>query len=130
MHNDVVIEKPAAGSDLAHEPVGYCNPPKHSRFKKGQSGNPKGRPKRIPDVQTLREQLFLEPVTVELDGESRKLPRYLAAEIAMLEKARQGNPTAYRLVRELVKPIEGKQRQSQYMDTLLAVDDEMEEGPD
>ena len=25
--------------------VGYGNPPKHSQFKKGQSGNPKGRPK-------------------------------------------------------------------------------------
>ena len=26
--------------------VGYCRPPKHSRFKAGQSGNPKGRPKK------------------------------------------------------------------------------------
>ena len=25
--------------------VGYGKPPVHSRFKKGQSGNPKGRPK-------------------------------------------------------------------------------------
>lgn len=28
--------------------VGYGKPPKHSRFKKGVSGNPKGRPKRQP----------------------------------------------------------------------------------
>ena len=27
--------------------VGYGKPPKHSRFKPGQSGNPKGRP-RVP----------------------------------------------------------------------------------
>lgn len=25
--------------------VGYCKPPKHTQFKPGQSGNPKGRPK-------------------------------------------------------------------------------------
>jgi hypothetical protein len=25
--------------------VGYRNPPKHSRFQKGKSGNPTGRPK-------------------------------------------------------------------------------------
>ena len=25
--------------------VGYCNPPQHSRFQKGKSGNPSGRPK-------------------------------------------------------------------------------------
>ena len=28
--------------------VGYCNPPEYTRFKKGQSGNPNGRPKRKP----------------------------------------------------------------------------------
>jgi Family of unknown function (DUF5681) len=28
------------------EPVGYCRPPTHSRFKPGHSGNPSGRPKR------------------------------------------------------------------------------------
>jgi hypothetical protein len=28
--------------------VGYCQPPKHSRFKPGQSGNPSGRPKSRP----------------------------------------------------------------------------------
>ncbi|WP_353890420.1 DUF5681 domain-containing protein [uncultured Aliiroseovarius sp.] len=27
-------------------PVGYMCPPEHARFKKGKSGNPKGRPKR------------------------------------------------------------------------------------
>ncbi|MCR9130626.1 MAG: DUF5681 domain-containing protein [Alphaproteobacteria bacterium] len=28
------------------KPVGYGNPPKHTRFKKGQSGNPRGRPRK------------------------------------------------------------------------------------
>lgn len=28
--------------------VGYCKPPVHTRFKKGVSGNPKGRPKKTP----------------------------------------------------------------------------------
>lgn len=28
-------------------PVGYRHPPEHSRFKKGVSGNRKGRPKRV-----------------------------------------------------------------------------------
>ena len=39
--------------------VGYKNPPRHSRFKKGKSGNPSGRPKKkdsvydIADLRTL-----------------------------------------------------------------------------
>lgn len=33
--------------------VGYKKPPKHSQFKKGQSGNPKGRPPKEPPETML-----------------------------------------------------------------------------
>jgi len=33
-------------SDDDPEAVGYCQPPKRTQFKKGQSGNPKGRPRK------------------------------------------------------------------------------------
>ncbi|WP_082512564.1 DUF5681 domain-containing protein [Afipia sp. Root123D2] len=33
-------------SSSAGSAVGYKKPPRHTQFKKGQSGNPKGRPKR------------------------------------------------------------------------------------
>lgn len=33
--------------------VGYKKPPKHSQFKKGQSGNLRGRSKQRPNIQTL-----------------------------------------------------------------------------
>lgn len=29
------------------------NPPEHTRFKPGQSGNPNGRPKKLPDLEKL-----------------------------------------------------------------------------
>jgi len=40
------------------QPVGYGNPPKESRFKKGQSGNRRGRPKGSKNLKTdLTEEL-------------------------------------------------------------------------
>lgn len=44
---------------------GYADPPKHTRFKKGQSGNPAGKPKKLPEIDDL-----LAEVLGEEDGKS------------------------------------------------------------
>lgn len=61
--------------------AGYGKPPVGSRFKKGQSGNPKGRPKAEPlnDVQMFHE-ILNEPIAVKVGGKVRTIP----AKIAML----------------------------------------------
>jgi Family of unknown function (DUF5681) len=41
--------------------VGYCRPPKHTQFKAGQSGNPKGRPK-----GTISSANFLRKILKEI----------------------------------------------------------------
>lgn len=42
---------------VAAEQVGYCKPPKSGQFKKGRSGNPKGRPRRDARDKTFAEIL-------------------------------------------------------------------------
>jgi len=44
--------------------LGYCNPPEHGRFKKGQSGNPKGRPKGTLNLATVLERTLREKVVL------------------------------------------------------------------
>jgi len=47
-----------------HEEVGFGKPPKHSRFKKGQSGNPKGRPKKSKSYKDHFEDAWQTKVNV------------------------------------------------------------------
>jgi hypothetical protein len=55
--------------------VGYGKPPRHTRFAKGQSGNPRGRPCGAKNFTTLLEEALDEPVTVTENGGRRKVSK-------------------------------------------------------
>ena len=55
--------------------VGYRRPPVHSRFKPGQSGNPKGRAKGSKNFKTLFDQILNEEVSVREGSEVRKISK-------------------------------------------------------
>lgn len=58
--------------DQGDDRVGYGKPPKATRFVKGQSGNPKGRPKHEKTLRALFTKIMRERVTVPTsDGEIR-----------------------------------------------------------
>lgn len=59
-------------SDLPEYKVGYGHPPKDKQFKRGQSGNPKGRPKHPVTVKESLNKIMSTYVTVTEDGVRKK----------------------------------------------------------
>lgn len=97
--------------------VGYKHPPQHTRFKKGQSGNPKGRPKKLHLVDDSRSanSLILKeaerPVSIREGEETREIPAIEAAVRAQLWTAtKKGNAYAQKHFIERYDEAERKRR--------------------
>ena len=55
--------------------VGYGKPPQHARFHKGQSGNPRGRPKGSRNLSTLMAKALNEPVVISENGKRKRITK-------------------------------------------------------
>ena len=72
--SDKPPQKPANGAcDEPTEKVGPGKPPHHTRFKPGQSGNPKGRPKGSKNFATILQQQLTKKITITVDGKPRRM---------------------------------------------------------
>jgi Family of unknown function (DUF5681) len=74
--------------------VGYGNPPKARQFKRGKSGNPKGRPKGSLNLATDLTAELGEHITVREDGRPRKVSKQRALIKSLMAKALQGDVRA------------------------------------
>ncbi len=54
--------------------VGYGRPPKATQFKKGKSGNPKGRPKGSRPIGAVLQEILGQRIAVTENGKTRRLP--------------------------------------------------------
>src|SRR5262249_22424671 len=78
------------GDDEYH--VGYGKPPRHTRFKQGLSGNPRGRPRGSKNLTTLLEEEFDEQVTIKENGQQRRITKRQAAVKQLINKLVSGDP--------------------------------------
>ena len=87
-------------------PVGYKNPPAHSRFPKGQSGNPRGRPKNKADFMEDAADILGGTVTGQAKGKSITLPTVQVVFRTLCRQALRGDKRALRRVIELMVTLE------------------------
>ncbi|MFT5181537.1 MAG: hypothetical protein ACI8S3_001421 [Alphaproteobacteria bacterium] len=74
--------------------VGYGKPPPGTRFKKGQSGNPKGRVRGTRDLKTDLSEELAEQITVTEGGRTRRVSKQRAIVKRLAEQALRGDMRA------------------------------------
>ena len=74
--------------------VGYRTPPKATRWKPGQSGNPRGRPKGSLNLATDLSAELGEQITVREGGQPRRITKQRALVKSLMAKALQGDVRA------------------------------------
>ena len=71
--------------------VGRGKPPRHSRFKKGQSGNPKGRPRGSENHYSILMKVLNERVVATVKGRRRTITKLQAVLMQTVNQAASGD---------------------------------------
>ena len=71
--------------------TGYCKPPKHTRFKTGQSGNPQGRPRGQRNFGTAVRDAANRKITMREGDRTRNVSKMDGIIEVTLNKALQGD---------------------------------------
>jgi adenylosuccinate synthase len=74
--------------------VGRGNPPKHTQFRKGTTGNPKGRPKGSKNLSTYLMEAARDQVSATVGGRTRKITKIQATAMQLATKAAGGDQAA------------------------------------
>ena len=78
--------------------TGYGKPPRHTRFQKGRSGNPKGRPRGSKNSATLLMEALHEPVIISENGRRKKITKQQAIIKQVVNKAASGDHRSIQLL--------------------------------
>lgn len=116
-------DTPQAMSEPAKD-VGYGKPPESTRFKKGVSGNPRGRPKGSLNVATVFTKTLREKVVINEHGQRRTVTKLAAAVKQLVNKAASGDQRSMRLLLELARDAEAKQNLPRAQQTMLSAADQ------
>ncbi len=113
MDKPIKLEQPKSTS------IGYGHPPEHTRFKAGNSGNPRGRPKGTPNMGTVLERTLREKVIINENGRRKTITKLEAAIKQLTNKAASGELKALQLLAALVRSAEERALKTVAPDSTL-----------
>jgi hypothetical protein len=86
--------------------TGYGNPPMHTRFTKGKSGNPKGRPKGSQNLATILAKAGRQRIKVTENGRTRYITKFEASMLQLMNQAVSGDLKAIRELHSWITSLE------------------------
>jgi hypothetical protein len=102
--------------------VGHRDPPKHSRFQPGQSGNPSGRPLGVKSLSDIVRKIVGQKVTVTENGRTRRIPRLESILLRAASEASRCDAASLRLLLQLAERY-GESAQTGAEQQTTAADD-------
>lgn len=84
------------GTAKADYEVGYKKPPRSTRFRKGRTGNPKGRPKTKDRLGDVVLAALDDPIRVVTESGPKKVPKREVLITSILNEALRGDKKAMR----------------------------------
>jgi hypothetical protein len=104
--------------------VGYGKPPEANRFKKGQSGNSKGRPQKSKNTYNILADELSRVVALKENGQEVKLTKREAMLRHMVNKAVQGDSKAMFFVFNQLLQLDQREELKAEMSAMLLKDDQ------
>lgn len=88
--------------------IGRGKPPKHTQFRKGDGRKRPGRKKGSKNLRTIIMEAVNDPVTVTVEGKTRKISKLQATAMQLATKAATGNDRAIAKLLDWVDEIEAR----------------------
>jgi hypothetical protein len=86
--------------------VGYGKPPRHTRFQKGRSGNPAGRPRGKKNLATLLSDALDQKIIVVENGRRKKISKREAIVTQLVNQSASADLKATQIVLAMLRDVE------------------------
>ncbi|MCL2673668.1 MAG: DUF5681 domain-containing protein [Alphaproteobacteria bacterium] len=109
--------------DDTEDKVGFCRPPKATRFKPGQSGNPTGRPRGSKNTYKLLDGILNQNVQVTQDGKPIRISKKAAVLLQAVNTAVKGDIKSIQTLFPHMLAVDAKSEEHENRRDALSTDE-------